>query len=58
VAPIFRDGIAVLDAVGCLETKQTKAMNLVITPGHSVQLRRRRAEIAMTILDRLDSART
>jgi hypothetical protein len=55
VASIFRDGIAVLDAIGWLETEQTKAMDLVIPPGHIAQLRRRRAEIAMTIVDRVES---
>jgi hypothetical protein len=54
VASIFRDGIAVLDAIGWLETGQTKAMDLVIPVGQVAQLRRRCGEIAMTILDRLD----
>jgi hypothetical protein len=55
VASIFRDAIAVLDTIGWLPSDQTKAMDLTITPGHFAQLEQRRAEIAMTILDRLGS---
>jgi hypothetical protein len=55
VASIFRDGIVALDAIGWLQTEQTKAMDLVLTAGHVAQLRRRRAEVAMTIVDRLVS---
>ena len=52
-AAIFRDAIAVLDTIGWLETEQTDAMDLAITPGHLAQLQRRRAEISLTLLDHL-----
>jgi hypothetical protein len=55
VASILRDAIAVLDTIGWLPTDPIKPMDLVISEGHLTQLRRRRTDIAMTILDRLDS---
>jgi hypothetical protein len=54
-ASIFRDAIAVLDSIGWLPTAQTATVEVAITPGHLAQLDRRRADVAMTILDRLDS---
>jgi hypothetical protein len=55
LASIFRDALAVLDTIGWLPTEQTATAGVAITPGHLAQLRRLRADVAMTILDRLDS---
>jgi hypothetical protein len=54
VAAVFRDAIAVLDTIGWLQTEQAEAVDVAIAPGHLAQLRRRRAEIALALVDRLD----
>jgi hypothetical protein len=55
VAAIFRDALAVLDIIGWLPTAQTETVKATIAPGHLAQLERLRADVAITILDRLDS---
>jgi hypothetical protein len=54
-ASIFRDAMVVLDTIGWLATEQTATVEVAITPGHLAQLQRLRSDVAMTILDRLDS---
>jgi hypothetical protein len=54
-ASIFRDALAVLDTIGWLATEQTATVEVAITPGHLAQLQRLRSDVAMRILDRLDS---
>jgi hypothetical protein len=54
-ASIFRDALAVLDTIGWLPTAQTETIEVTIAPGHLAQLERLRVDLAMTILDRLDS---
>ncbi len=53
-ASIFRDAIAVLDAIGWLPTTQTATIDVQITAGHLDQLERLRADLAMSIIEALD----
>jgi hypothetical protein len=55
VAAIFRDAFAVLDTIGWLPASHAGPMRVAITPSHLAQLEQRRAEMAMSLLDRLDS---
>ncbi|MCW2994137.1 MAG: hypothetical protein JWQ18_1632 [Conexibacter sp.] len=54
-AAIFRDALAVLDTIGWLPTAQNETVTVTIAPGHLVELDRLRADLAMRVLDRLDS---
>jgi hypothetical protein len=55
VAATFRDAFAVLDVIGWLPTPQTAPVEVAITRRHFTQLKQRRADVATSILDRLDS---
>jgi hypothetical protein len=54
VAAIFRDAVAVLDTISWLPAAYTGPVSVTITPGHFAQLKRRRADVALSVLDRLD----
>jgi hypothetical protein len=55
IASIVRDAITVLDTIGWLATEQTATIEVPITAGHLAQLERLRADLAMSILESLDS---
>ena len=55
LAAIFRDAMAVLDTIGWLPTEQTTTVEVAISPGHLAQLEWLRADVAMSIVEALDS---
>lgn len=55
LASIFRDAIGVLDTLGWLNLEEPAAVEVPITAGHIAQLGRLRDDLALAILDRLDS---
>jgi hypothetical protein len=55
LAAIFRDAMAVLDTIGWLPTEQTATVEVSISAGHLAQLDWLRADLAMSILEGLDS---
>jgi len=52
---IYRDAIAVLDALGWAPDPGSGTVDVPLTAGHVEQLRRRRYDLARTNLDRLDT---
>ena len=52
---IYRDAFAVLDALGWSPTENAMTIDVPLTAGHVIQLRRRRYDLGRTNLDRLDT---
>jgi hypothetical protein len=55
LASIFRDAISVLDTIGWLNLEEPAPVDVALTAGHITQLGRLRDDLALAILDQLDS---
>jgi hypothetical protein len=55
LASIYRDALAVLDALGWTPDPNPATTDVPLTAGHVAQLRRRRYDLGRTNLDRLDT---
>jgi hypothetical protein len=53
LATIYRDAFAVLDAVGWTATTSSEPTDIVLTAGHTTQLRRLRSDLALAMVDQL-----
>jgi hypothetical protein len=51
---IYRDAFAVLDAIGWIPEPDATSRDVPLTSGHIAELDRRRADVALTVLDTLN----